>query len=199
MLPPGRRTVATTSCPGEIAPGTAGPASTTTPRLSCPGISTSSPGGASPYSPEWSSLSVPSTPTLTTCTRTPRPSSTSATDGVGCSIRWRVRGWRGRMARAFIAPALEYDESGGRLRPRATGELDELARDSALRFRCMLTLRPRMAPTYPGQAPTTALGGLTRPERTGAPAGEAPFGSTATAYALLLVVNDKSPICGGGQ
>src|SRR5919197_2262764 len=88
MLDPGRRTLATTYVPGRIVSGTLGPTSTTRPKFSWPITRNSSPGGAAPYSASLISLSVPSTPTRRTCTRTPLPPGTSSTLGFGMSSRW---------------------------------------------------------------------------------------------------------------
>src|SRR5919108_3016145 len=113
MLEPGRRTLATTYEPGTIVSGTFGPTSTTRPRFSCPMTRKSSPGGAAPYSASLISLSVPSTPTRRTCTRTPLPSGTSSTLGFGISSRWIELGLPGVTAMAFMPrlsrrPALRY-------------------------------------------------------------------------------------------
>src|ERR671922_63276 len=102
MLEPGRRTLATTYVPGRIVSGTFGPTSSTTPKFSCPMIRKSSPGGAAPYSAALISLSVPSTPTRRTRTRTPRPPGTSSTDGFGMSSRWIESALPGWTAIAFI-------------------------------------------------------------------------------------------------
>jgi hypothetical protein len=105
------------------------------PEALVPGINMSSPSGASPYSPEWSSRSVPSSPTRRTRTRTPRPSDTSPTDGVGASIRRRERASPGRRARAFHrftprtgARPPRRSPEGGRSsrRPTAGGEIRRL-------------------------------------------------------------------------
>src|ERR671936_1179749 len=102
MLDPGRRTLATTKVPGVIVSGTFGPTSSTTPKFSCPITRYSSPGGAAPYSAALISLSVPSTPTRRTRTRTPRPSGTSVTCGFGMSSRWIELGFPGCTAIAFM-------------------------------------------------------------------------------------------------
>src|SRR5258708_6706989 len=62
----------------------------------------SNPGGAAPYSAALISLSVPSTPTRSTFTSTPRPSGTSSTDGLGSCARCIELGMPGRTATAFI-------------------------------------------------------------------------------------------------
>src|SRR5919109_1235264 len=82
--------------------GTFGPTSTTRPKFSCPMTRKSSPGGAAPYSASLISLSVPSTPTRRTCTRTPRPSATSSTLGFGISSRWIELRLPGVTAMAFM-------------------------------------------------------------------------------------------------
>src|SRR6478736_1418148 len=82
--------------------GTLGPTSTTWPKLSWPVTRKSSPGGAAPYSAALISLSVPSTPTRSTFTSTPRPSAISATDGLGSCARYMELGTPGRTATAFI-------------------------------------------------------------------------------------------------
>src|ERR687884_176897 len=102
MLEPGRRTLATTYVPGRIVSGTFGPTSTTRPKLSWPVTRKSSPGGAMPYSAALISLSVPSTPTRSTLTSTPRPSGTSVTSGRRTSLRCIVFGRPGKTAIAFI-------------------------------------------------------------------------------------------------
>src|SRR5215475_12020444 len=99
---PGRRTDATTNVPGRIVVGTSGPTSTTRPKLSCPVTRKSSPGGAAPYSAALISLSVPSTPTRSTFTRTPRPFGTSDSDGLASSARCTLLGRPGTTAIAFI-------------------------------------------------------------------------------------------------
>src|SRR5437773_1683775 len=63
------------------------------------------PGGAAPYSAALISLSVPSTPTRRTLTRTPRPFGTSSSDGFASSARWTVPGMPGLTAIAFIGAA----------------------------------------------------------------------------------------------
>src|SRR5436189_3650895 len=83
--------------------GTLGPTSTTWPKLSWPVTRKSSPGGAAPYSAALISLSVPSTPTRSTFTRTPRPPSTSVTFGSGTSRRCIELAVPGRTAIAFIS------------------------------------------------------------------------------------------------
>src|SRR5919198_124342 len=107
MLDPGRRTLATTKVPGVIVSGTFGPTSSTTPKFSCPMIRKSSPGGAAPYSAALISLSVPSTPTRRTRTRTPRPSGIASSDGFGTSSRWIEFGLPGVTAIAFM-PRLSH-------------------------------------------------------------------------------------------
>src|SRR5262249_51239002 len=89
---------------------------------------TSNPGGAAPYSAALISLSVPSTPTRSTLTRTPRPSGTSPTVGIGRSARCTLLGIPGRTAMAFIAAFLPAPDvrSGirrnrSRSRPRTAG------------------------------------------------------------------------------
>src|SRR4030095_2588318 len=52
------------------------------------------------------SLSVPSTPTRRTLTRTPRPSGISSRDGLSSCARWTLPGTPGRTASAFIGVAL---------------------------------------------------------------------------------------------
>src|ERR1041385_3146938 len=61
----------------------------------------SSPGGAAPYSAALISLSVPSTPTRSTRTSTPRPSGMSSTDGFGLSSRLSEPALPGVTAMAF--------------------------------------------------------------------------------------------------
>src|SRR5918911_1558654 len=102
MLVPGRRTLATTYPPGRIVSGTFGPTSTTRPKFSCPMTRKSAPGGAAPYSASLISLSVPSTPTRSTSTRTPLPPGTSSTLGRGISSRWIEFGLPGVTAIAFM-------------------------------------------------------------------------------------------------
>src|SRR5919204_4853197 len=102
MLEPGRRTLATTYVPGRMMSGTFGPTSTTRPKFSCPMTRKSSPGGAAPYSAALISLSVPSTPTRRTCTRTPRPSGISSMLGRATSSRWMEPGLPGCTAMAFM-------------------------------------------------------------------------------------------------
>src|SRR6266545_521999 len=63
----------------------------------------SSPGGAAPYSASLISLSVPSTPTRSTSTRTPRPPGTSSTEGSGTSARWIDPAFPGCTAIAFMS------------------------------------------------------------------------------------------------
>src|SRR5262245_47036701 len=55
-----------------------------------------------PYSAALISLSVPSTPTRSTLTRTPRPPGTSSTDGLGSCPRCMELGLPGNTAMAFI-------------------------------------------------------------------------------------------------
>src|ERR671935_2173783 len=102
MLDPGRRTLATTYVPGVIVSGTFGPTSSTRPKFSCPMTRKSAPGGAAPYSASLISLSVPSTPTRRTCTRTPLPPGTSSTLGFGISSRWIELRFPGVTAIAFM-------------------------------------------------------------------------------------------------
>src|SRR5919204_2239345 len=118
MLEPGRRTLATTKPPGRIVSGTFGPTSTTRPKFSWPITRNSSPGGAAPYSASLISLSVPSTPTRSTCTRTPFPSGTSSTAGFGMSWRWIELRLPGVTAMAFMPrlsrqQRLRYSRLGG--------------------------------------------------------------------------------------
>src|SRR5262245_2742208 len=63
----------------------------------------SSPSGAAPYSAALISLSVPSTPTRSTRTSTPRPFEISSSDGFGNSVRCSEFGWPGNTANALIA------------------------------------------------------------------------------------------------
>src|SRR5262245_42850981 len=58
--------------------------------------------GAAPYSAALISLSVPSTPTRSTLTRTPRPFGTSDSDGFASSARCTLFGWPGMTAIAFM-------------------------------------------------------------------------------------------------
>src|ERR671936_1860788 len=102
MLDPGRRTLATAYVPGVIVSGTFGPTSSTRPKFSCPMTRKSAPGGAAPYSASLISLSVPSTPTRSTCTRTPLPSGMSSTLGFGISSRWMELRLPGVTAIAFM-------------------------------------------------------------------------------------------------
>src|SRR4029078_9866332 len=55
-----------------------------------------------PYSAALISLSVPSTPTRSTRTNTPRPFDMSLTFGAGSSVRWTVFGILGLTAIAFM-------------------------------------------------------------------------------------------------
>src|SRR6266540_2894683 len=76
----------------------------------------SSPGGAAPYSASLISLSVPSTPTRRTCTRTPLPPGTSSRLGRGISSRWIELRFPGVTAIAFMPrlsrlPPLRYSRS----------------------------------------------------------------------------------------
>src|SRR5919201_2023461 len=102
MLDPGRRTLATAYVPGVIVSGTFGPTSSTRPKFSCPMTRKSAPGGAAPYWASLISLSVPSTPTRSTCTRTPLPSGMSSTLGFGISSRWMELRLPGVTAIAFM-------------------------------------------------------------------------------------------------
>src|SRR5689334_10242369 len=72
------------------------------PKLSWPVTRKSSPGGAAPYSAALISLSVPSTPTRSTFTRTPRPPGTSSSDGRRMVVRCIEFGLPGNTATAFI-------------------------------------------------------------------------------------------------
>src|SRR5262244_3871314 len=58
--------------------------------------------GAAPYSAALISLSVPSTPTRSTRTRTPRPAGMSDSDGLASSARCTLLGRPGTTAIAFI-------------------------------------------------------------------------------------------------
>src|SRR6185295_6776858 len=69
-------------------------------------IRKSYPGGAMPYSAALISLSVPSTPTRSTLTSTPRPPGTSSTEGLGSRPRCMELGLPGKTATAFIIAAL---------------------------------------------------------------------------------------------
>src|SRR5207249_9150744 len=60
------------------------------------------PSGAAPYSAALISLSVPSTPTRSTLTSTPRPPGTSDSDGLASSARCTLLGRPGTTAIAFI-------------------------------------------------------------------------------------------------
>src|SRR5262245_43525298 len=60
------------------------------------------PSGAAPYSAALISLSVPSTPTRSTLTRTPRPPGMSSTEGFTISARWTLSGFPGITAMAFM-------------------------------------------------------------------------------------------------
>src|SRR5215210_2477505 len=113
MLPPGRRTVATTKSPG-LNSVTFGPVASTCPKPSWPMTRKSEPSGAAPYSAALISLSVPSTPTFSTRTSTPRPSATSETSGAGISTRCTLPGLPGVTAIAFITnpPVLRLISSG---------------------------------------------------------------------------------------
>src|SRR5262245_23915233 len=66
----------------------------------------SEPGGAAPYSAALISLSVPSTPTRSTWTRTPRPPGISSRAGRGRSARWSESARPGWTAMAFKARLL---------------------------------------------------------------------------------------------
>src|SRR5215211_9494386 len=138
MLDPGRRTLATTKPPGRIVSGTFGPTSTTRPKFSWPMTRKSSPGGAAPYSASLISLSVPSTPTRRTCTRTPLPPETSATLGSGISSRWIELRLPGVTAMAFMPRlsrqrALRYSRLGGPGRSSRGRACRCLARRSGVR------------------------------------------------------------------
>src|SRR5215472_13203483 len=63
----------------------------------------SNPAGADPYSAALISLSVPSTPTRKTLTRTPRPFGTSSTEGLFRSARWTLLRFPGNTLIAFIS------------------------------------------------------------------------------------------------
>src|SRR5919201_3826933 len=132
MLDPGRRTLATTRPPGRIVSGTFGPTSTTRPKFSCPMTRKSSPGGAAPYSASLISLSVPSTPTRRTWTRTPLPSATSSTLGFGISSRWIELRLPGVTAMAFM-PRLSRRRRLRYSRPVAQVEAAEAQLLDALR------------------------------------------------------------------
>src|SRR5206468_7872720 len=68
-----------------------------------------SPSGGAPYSAALISLSVPSTPTRNTLTRTPLPPGMSCTDGSGKSARWTESGLPGNTAMAFIVTSPFHD------------------------------------------------------------------------------------------
>src|SRR5262249_46760388 len=101
MLVPGRRTVATTKSPGRRN-DTLGPTTSTCPKPSWPITRKSYPSGAAPYSAALISLSVPSTPTRSTLTRTPRPFGISDSDGLASSARCTLLGRPGTTAIAFM-------------------------------------------------------------------------------------------------
>src|SRR5919199_604223 len=75
------------------------------------------PSGAAPYSAALISLSVPSTPTRSTFTRTPRPSATSDTDGFASSSRCTLLGRPGTTAMAFIGFSALLKKFRGERRP----------------------------------------------------------------------------------
>src|SRR5437867_4341449 len=87
---------------------TRAPISATTPKLSWPSVRNGLPSGASPYSPALISLSVPSTPTRSTLTRTPRPFGMSSTFGLGSAARWTLSGLWGMTATAFIGSSSSF-------------------------------------------------------------------------------------------
>src|SRR6266508_5707467 len=82
--------------------GAFGPTFSTIPKFSWPMMRKSSPGGAAPYSAALISLSVLSTPTRSTLTRTPRPPAISSTEGLGTSPTWIEPGLPGWTAIAFM-------------------------------------------------------------------------------------------------
>src|SRR4051812_40805939 len=132
---PGRRTDATTIVPGTIVDGTFAPTSTTRPSDSCPVIRYSCPSGASPYSAALISLSVPSTPTRSTSTRTPRPSGISSSDGSGTSRKCIELGMPGRTATAFMRVLLLRGCGLRRRRPGIRYSRNETSRARAGRIR----------------------------------------------------------------
>src|SRR6266699_134283 len=97
--------------------GTLGPTSTTWPKLSWPVTRKSSPVGAAPYSAALISLSVPSTPTRSTLTSTPRPFGTSDTDGLASSAKCTLLGRPGTTAIAFIDLSTLLKQLGDERRP----------------------------------------------------------------------------------
>ncbi len=114
MLCPGRRTVATTYMPGVMVLGTFGPTAITRPKFSWPVIRNLEPGGASPYLPSMISRSVPSTPTRSTCTSTPRPPAMSSRPGLETSSRCIEWGVWGNTASAFMCRLLQNVRRGTR-------------------------------------------------------------------------------------
>src|SRR6185295_2182105 len=80
-------------------------------------IRKSYPGGAVPYSAALISLSVPSTPTRSTRTSTPRPDAISDSDGLASSARCTLLGRPGTTAIAFIGFSALLKEFGDERRP----------------------------------------------------------------------------------
>src|SRR5688500_16219187 len=76
-------------------------------------IRKSYPGGAWPYSAALISLSVPSTPTRSTFTSTPRPFGISSTVGFGMVVRCMEFGFPGKTATAFIVVSAAAAGAGG--------------------------------------------------------------------------------------
>src|SRR2546425_10663216 len=139
--PSGRRTLATTGVDSaSTGPlffvGRAG--RLTRPKLSCPRIKKSEPGGASPYSPRSISASVPQSPTRTTSTT----SSSSFGTGSGTSRTTLVPGFLGITASARIRA--EYVAM-----PITPAEVERIFRGSgALRDGHFVLASGRHSPTY---------------------------------------------------
>src|SRR5262245_51169566 len=74
----------------------------------------SNPAGAAPYSAALISLSVPSTPTRSTLTRTPRPPGISSTEGLGSCPRCMELGLPGKTAMAFMVAGAGLTEASAR-------------------------------------------------------------------------------------
>src|SRR3989442_3680722 len=139
--PSGLRTLATTAADSEscaIFPFARRAGRLTRPKLSCPRIKKSEPGGASPYSPRSISASVPQSPTRTTSTTT----SSSFGTGSGTSRTTLVPGFLGITASARIRA--EYVAM-----PITPAEVERIFRGSgALRDGHFVLASGRHSPTY---------------------------------------------------
>src|SRR6266566_2118832 len=148
---------------------TRAPTSSTMPKLSWPSTRKGLPSGASPYSAALISLSVPSTPTRSTRTSTPRPPGMSLTAGFGSSARCTDPGWPGKTAIAFIirGPRGSVDGCAARVEARVLAMADISAREWGKRRSGSHDLDDMAVGIAHEEAPVEAEGAILHPHDAG--------------------------------